>query len=140
MADCLHVTSSAMSWPMVRRFQGRSAGPIFFGGIQKQDFVHEKKLVGMDRIASFQGSLSAEIAPATLRLASSLRVSASGLAWSAALHSLQEGQQVDKQFFGQSSFEMECPDAVHDSSLIHELLQAGLKTCTSGDLRDGSNI
>ena len=47
---------------------------------------------------------------------------------------------MDKQFFGQSSFEMEFPDAVHDSSLIHELLQAGLKTCTSGDLRDGSNI
>lgn len=34
MADCLHVTSSAMSWPMVRRFQGRSAGPIFLVGFK----------------------------------------------------------------------------------------------------------
>ena len=94
-------------------------GPIsrsdLFGGIQNHDFDHVKKLVGMGRVASFQGSQSAEIARQTLRLASSLRASASALAWSAALHSLQEGKEVDKQFFGQSSFEMEFPDAVHDS-------------------------
>ena len=41
-------------------------GPIsrsdLFGGIQNHDFDHVKKLVGMGRIASFQGSQSAEIA------------------------------------------------------------------------------